>query len=121
MANEITKPEEATSVRDTRGRFVPGHSAPGPGRPAQFEAEKERFACQCRYEIRRRKLAPERMAAMAAGEGEYAKLPVAVQHAITMDLLSYAYGKPTVLNIVTNNETNVTLVKRVIGVNGDDV
>src|SRR5262249_51260413 len=102
-------------TRGADGKFLRGWKG-GTGRPAGFVAEKEKFAARMRFELRHRKLVPERMAAMAAGEGEWADLPPALQHQIVMDMLSYAYGKPTVINVVDNSETNVTLIKRVIGV-----
>jgi hypothetical protein len=108
-------------VRGAGGRFLPGHNAPGPGRPAFAESEKERFAAACRYEIRRRKLAPEQMADMAEGKGKYAKLSTLHRHQILMDLLAYAFGKPVAIQVTDNSENNTLIVKRVIGVRDDDI
>jgi hypothetical protein len=110
------------AVRSVDGRFQPGHNMPGPGRPRFLENERERFAAECRYEIRRRKIAPEQMAAMAVGEGKYAKLSPLHRHQIAMDLLAYAFGKPITVQINGNtSNSTVTVTKRIIGVPDDAV
>jgi len=117
VSNLIHVPE-APIQRGSNGRFVSGNRG-GPGRLKEFTAEKEKFAEAMRREVARRKLAPERMGMMAAGEGKYAKLSPKFQHEITMDMLAYGYGKPAQLQVMTTDDTSVTVVKRIIGVNDD--
>jgi hypothetical protein len=73
-----------------------------------------------RRAIQRYKLAPERMAEMAAGIGRYSKLSPKFQHQVTMDMLAYAYGKPAQI-IYNDIDAEVTVVKRVIGVDESQI
>jgi hypothetical protein len=38
-----------------------------------------------------------------------------------MDMLAYGFGRSAQLQVVTTDDTGVTFVKRIIGVNDDDV
>jgi hypothetical protein len=105
-------------TRNSQGRFVAGSSG-GPGRPPLSETQRD-LAESIRKEIRRYRLVPERMAQMAAGVGKYSRLGPRIQHAITMDLMAYGYGKPPQI-IYNDIDAEVTFVKRVIGVNHQDV
>jgi hypothetical protein len=115
-AATIAKP---SPVRNASGRFLPGHTAPGPGRKRFAEDAKEKFALACRLEIRKRKLAPEKMADMAEGKGQYSKLSPMHRHQILMDMLSYAYGRPAIVQITDNSQNNTLIMKRIIGVPDD--
>jgi hypothetical protein len=110
----------APMERKGNGHFAPGNPG-GPGRPKEFGIEKEKFAEAMRQEIRNHRLAPERMAMMAAGLGKYSKTSAKFQHEVTMDMLAYAYGRPAVVSIVAANENNITFIKRVIGIDEDAV
>jgi hypothetical protein len=110
-------PHNNIVARASNGRFQPGHPG-GPGRPSLAEGQRE-LAVSIRREIARYKLVPERMAMMAAGVGKYAKLGAKTQHAITMDLISYGFGKPAQITY-SDVDAEVTVVKRIVGVNYDD-
>jgi hypothetical protein len=118
MTNNKPNNNGIAIARQSNGRFAVGHAG-GPGRPPLGETQRE-LAESIRKEIRRYKLVPERMAQMAAGVGKYAKLGAKTQHAITMDLMAYGYGRPP--QIVYNDiDAELTFVKRIVGVNEADI
>jgi hypothetical protein len=120
VSNLIHVPAETPIQRGSRGRFAPGNRG-GPGRLKEFTVEKEKFAEAMRREVTRRKLAPERMGAMAAGEGKYAKLSAKFQHEITMDMLAYGYGRPAQLQVVSTDDMGAIAVKRIVGIDDANV
>jgi hypothetical protein len=116
MANDNHKSK--ATARLPNGRFAVNNGG-GPGRPSRLE-EHGGFALAMRQEIEKRKLAPQRMADMAAGVGKYARLGPKFQHQVLMDMLAYAYGRPAQI-VSSDVDAELTLVKRVIGISDADV
>jgi hypothetical protein len=69
----------------------------------------------------RRKLAPERLADIAEGTGEFAKAPVEAQLKAMMLLLAYSYGSSGAVQVAHEEESNALVIKRVIGVSDTSV
>lgn len=92
-----------TSNRDERGRLLPGHSSPGPGRPPR---EKEEAILQ----TIREEATPERVRAVLAKLYEQATVHGSVKAAQLW--LGYAAGKPKELGAASTGQANIDLMKQ---------
>jgi hypothetical protein len=120
MANEWSGSDTTVLVRNADGRFVKGWKG-GPGRPADLVKEKLQFAAQMRYELRRRKIVPERLGDLAAGTGEFSEAPVEAQLKAMALMLAYSYGPPGSVTVGHEQQTDTLIIKRVIGISDVDV
>jgi hypothetical protein len=111
-------------ARKSNGQFAAGNPG-GPGRPTR-EAELNDLgeSANIRAAIRRKLIQHgllDRAIEMAAGKGRYSKLGPKTMHQMFIDLFDRSISKPPA-TVVSHADVDANItVKRIIGVNYDDV
>ena len=101
-------------LRDEKGRYLPGVTGNPAGRPRTGLSIRE----LCRSQVEKRDLI-EKLGAIAAGEGEYAKADIDARLRAITTLVQYGYGMPAKSELDAENgkiEVTVTYVNNQLNV-----